>query len=148
MTPENLCVLLEDMRKETEAGKLKWNLEVATSEYRDASAKPTVEADGAVWTVDECYVSYACEFRGNEFSMVTYENIEIAGEKVRSTNMVYLPPIALRIFRLDELAPYAIETSAVLVDKVHRLWEVLLKQYSQKQNNVVMNVHEIEVAES
>ncbi len=145
MTPEMLCIQLEDMRKETEAGKLRWQLEVATTEYQDAAAKPTVEADGEVWTVDECYVSYSCEFRGNEFAMITYENIETAGEKTRSTNLVFLPPIAMRIFRLDELAPYAVETSSVLADRVHRLWEVLLEQYKQNKERIILNVREITV---
>lgn len=112
MTAENLSVLLADMQKETEKGKLKWRLEVATSEYRDPSEKPTAEADGEIWTVDECFVAYSCKFRGSEFSMITYENIETAGEKTRSTNLVFLPPIAMRIFRLEELAPYAVEASA------------------------------------
>ena len=46
MTAENLSVLLEDMRKDTEKNKLKGRLEVATSEYRNPADKPTVEADG------------------------------------------------------------------------------------------------------
>lgn len=145
MKAESLIVLLGDMQKETEKGKVKWRLEVATSEYRERDKKPTVEADGATWVVDECFVAYSCEFRGNEFSMITYENIETAEAKVRSTNLVFMPPVAMRIFRLDELAPYAVETSAVLADRVHRLWETLLNQHKQKPESVVMNVREIEV---
>lgn len=145
MTAENLNVLLGDMQKETEKGKLKWRLEVATSEYRDPAEKPTVEADGETWMVDECYVAYSCVFRGNEFSMITYENIETAGEKTRSTNLVFLPPIAMRMFRLDELAPYAVETSAVLANRIQHLWETLLKMYEENRESVGMLVREIEV---
>ena len=145
MTAENLNVLLGDMQKETEKGKLKWRLEVATSEYRNPAEKPTVEADGETWMVDECYVAYSCVFRGNEFSMITYENIETAGEKTRSTNLVFLPPIAMRMFRLDELAPYAVETSAVLANRIHHLWETLLKMYEENRESVGMLVREIEV---
>jgi hypothetical protein len=146
MTAEALNVMLTDMQKETEKGKLKWRLEVATSEYRDPAEKPTVEADGEIWTVDECYTAYNCEFRGEEFSMITYENIETAGEKTRSTNLVFLPPLAMRIFRLDELAPYAVETSAVLADRIHHLWETLLDMYSKDKNSVGMEVREMEVS--
>ncbi len=147
MTADNLCVALEDMRKDTVNGKIKWHVEVATSEYQEEDEKPVVEADGKTWTVDECYVAYACEFRGNEFSMITYENIEKTENQTRTTNLVFLPPVALRVFRLDELAPYALDTSAVLVEKVHRLWETLLQLYRENRNSVGMNVHEIQVQE-
>lgn len=148
MTAENLSVLLEDMRKDTEKNKLKWRLEVATSEYRNPADKPTVEADGETWMVDECFVAYSCTFRGNDFSMITYENIETAGAAVRTTNLVFLPPIAMRIFRLDELAPYAVETSALLAEQVHALWNTLLEQYRKDSGSVVMDVREIEVKEA
>ncbi len=147
MTTESLCVMLTDMLKETNQGHLKWRLEAATSEYRDEQEKPTVEADGKTWTVDECYVAYSCEFRGKEFSMITYENIEKSGEAVRSINMVFLPPLGVRIFHLGELSSYAVETSAVLVDKVHRLWETLLGMYRDGSKNVTINAREIAVSE-
>lgn len=148
MTPENLSVMLEDMRKETEKKSLKWRLEVATSEYRDPQDKPTVEADGRTWIVDECFVAYSCTFRGNEFSMITYENIETAGSDVRTTNLVFLPPIAMRIFRLDELAPYAVETSEALAGHIHALWNTLLEKYKENSGSVAMDVREIEVKET
>lgn len=145
MTADNLCVMLEDMLKETAAKKIKWRIEMATSEYRKQESKPVVKADEKDWTVDECYVAYSCEFRGNEFSMITYENMERSGELVRTTNLVFLPPVAMRIFRLDELAPYALETSAVLVEKVHRLWETLMNMYRADSGSVGLTVREIEV---
>lgn len=148
MTAENLSILLEDMRKETERKSLKWRLEVATSEYRSPKTKPTVEADGKTWTVDECFVSYNCTFRGNEFSMITYENIETAGNDVRTTNLVFLPPLAMRIFRLDELAPYAVETTESLTAHVHALWNTLLTRYKENSGGVAMDVREIEVKET
>lgn len=147
MTAENLCVLLEDMKKETEKKKVKWRLEIATSEYQDKSSKPTVEADGRTWNVDECFVAYSCEFRGEDFCMISYENMEKCEDEVRSTNLVFLPPIAMRVFQLNELAPYALETSAVLADKVHQLWEMLLQYYREEQNFVTVDIREISVDE-
>ena len=142
MTAENLCVMLTDMLKETKQGHLKWRLETATSEYRDENEKPTVEADGKIWTVDECYVAYSCEFRSNEFSMITYENIEKSGEAVRSINMVFLPPLGVRI-----LSPYAVEASAALIDKVHALWDTLLGMYRDGSKNIAITAREIAVSE-
>lgn len=147
MTADNLCVMIEDMLKETMNRKIKWRLEVATSEYLEQEKKPVVEADGKTWTVDECYVAYYCEFRGKEFSMITYENMEASGEEIRTTNLVFLPPIALRIFHLDELAPYALDTTAPLIQKIHRLWKMLLKMYQEDATSVVFDVREFEVKE-
>lgn len=147
MTADNLCVILEDMIKGTPNRKIKWRVEVATSEYQNQEDKPVVEADGTTWTVDECYVAYYCEFRGKEFSMITYENMECSGETVRTTNLIFLPPIAMRMFRLDELAPYALETTAPLVEKVHRLWTLLLKMYHADASSVAIDVREIVVKE-
>jgi hypothetical protein len=148
MTADNLCVIIEDMLKDTKSRKLKWRLEVATSEYQDKDKKPVVEADGKTWIVDECYVAYYCEFRGKEFSMITYENMESFGETVRTTNLIFLPPIAMRMFHLDELAPYALDATAPLIQKVHRLWEEILKMYQKDATSVGMDVREIEVKES
>lgn len=147
MTADNLSVILEDMLKETANRKIKWRVEVATSEYQNQENKPVVEADGTTWTVDECYVAYCCEFRGNEFSMITYENMEHSGEAMRTTNLIFLPPIAMRVFHLDELAPYALEATAPLVDKIHHLWEMLLKMHQADPNSVVIDAREIAVIE-
>ena len=101
MTAENLCVTLEDMIKETSQEKLKWQVEFATSEYQKEEEKPVVEADGKTWMVDECYTAYSCNFRGADFCMITYENIEKSGEQTRTINLVFLPPVAMRLFALD-----------------------------------------------
>lgn len=91
MTPEFLNSTLEHLYERTKEGKQHWNVEMKTSEYKEESEKPVVEADGKQWVVDECYTAYSCEEHGNEFVMITYENIETCGEEVRSTNMVFLP---------------------------------------------------------
>ena len=145
MTTKNLSILLNDMRKDTQSGKAKWQVEMATSEYMPEEKKPTATADGRTWTVDECYVAYACEYRGEEFVMITYENIEKSGEEVRSTNLVFLPPVAMRMFNLDELAPYAVEAAPQLIEQVHALFTLLLEQYRANQAGVSFTVREIEV---
>lgn len=108
MTPEFLNSTLEHLYERTKEGKQHWNVEMKTSEYKEESEKPVVEADGKQWVVDECYTAYSCEEHGNEFVMITYENIETCGEEVRSTNMVFLPDPNVRYFDLDRLAQYAI----------------------------------------
>ena len=148
MTAENLCVNLEDMIKETTQKKLTWHVEFATSEYQKEEEKPVVEADGKTWTVDECYTAYSCNFRGADFCMITYENIEKSGEQTRTINLVFLPPVAMRLFALDELAPYAVETSAVLVDKIHRLFDLLLSLKREGSDQVILDAREIIVKDT
>ena len=79
MTPEFLNSTLEHLYERTKEGKQHWNVEMKTSEYKEESEKPVVEADGKQWVVDECYTAYSCEEHGNEFVMITYENIEKCG---------------------------------------------------------------------
>ena len=68
MKPEELLQTLVKMVKETETGKLKWRLTVQTTEGNEE--KYTVEEEGNVWIVDECYVSYDCTFQGKEFCKI------------------------------------------------------------------------------
>ena len=147
MTAEVLARTLDEMQKDTQAGKIKWQLEVQTTEYNDKSTKPVAEVDDEKWVVDECYTSFYCKFREMEFCMITYENIETAGEKVRTTNLIFIPPIAIRIFDIDQLAPYAIQTSAVLVAQIRKLWELLLNMYKEDPMSVEMNVNEVNLIE-
>lgn len=144
MTAEELGALIDDMNKDTQAGRLKWRLEVATSEYLPPEKKPVVGADGKQWTVDECYVAYSCTFRKQDFIMITYENIEKSENAIRTTNMVYLPPIAMRVFRLDELSPYAVQTTGALMDKLHRLWNTLLRRSGENPEQVEIDAREIQ----
>lgn len=126
MTPEFLNSTLEHLYERTKEGKQHWNVEMKTSEYKEESEKPVVEADGKQWVVDECYTAYSCEEHGNEFVMITYENIETCGEEVRSTNMVFLPDPNVRYFDLDRLAQYAILPSQKLMETIHQLFTLLL----------------------
>lgn len=46
MTPEFLNSTLEHLYERTKEGKQHWNVEMKTSEYKEESEKPVVEADG------------------------------------------------------------------------------------------------------
>lgn len=82
------------MVKETKKGQIKWKLSCQTTEYNDEAVKPTVTEDGITWTVDECYVSYECTYKGSDFVMITYEMIHAAGDKRQTTNLVFYRRLA------------------------------------------------------
>ena len=60
MTPEFLNSTLEHLYERTKEGKQHWNVEMKTSEYKEKSETPVVEADGNQWVVVECYTAYSC----------------------------------------------------------------------------------------
>lgn len=139
---DELLKQLMDMTKETKAGKLRWEVKCQTTEYNDAASKPQVTEDDILWTVDECYVSYYCEYKGKEFLMITYEMIHTAGDKVKTTNLVFLPPLGIRYFDIHTLLPYAVETSNMLSYQVQTLWTLLLDMYKKNPDSVVLDVSE------
>ena len=139
---EELVKQLTDMTKETKAGKIHWNVICQTTEYNQPENKPTVEEDGITWTVDECYVSYHCEYKGKEFLMITYEMIHIAGDKVKTTNLVFLPPLGVRYFDIHTLLPYSVEASQMLTYQVHNLWMMLMEMYKANPGSVNLDVSE------
>ncbi|MCM1237063.1 MAG: hypothetical protein NC489_43870 [Ruminococcus flavefaciens] len=130
------------MIKATKEGKIDWTVEVQTTETNDAAKKPVEEEDDIKWTVDECYVSFYCKYQGNEFLMITYEMIKNAEKehKVSTMNMVFLPPLTVRLFNLHTLMPYSVEASAVLLEQIHKLWELLLEMYKAKSEHVALDV--------
>lgn len=138
--PEELSKLLNELQKETKDGKIQWDIHMQTTEHNPQSEKPVEEEDGIKWIVDECYVSYYCKYKGEEFLMVTYEMLKTAGDKVTSTNLIFLPPLGIRVFHLNVLLPYSIETSSVLANQVHNLWELLFGMYKNKKNNINLTV--------
>lgn len=91
---DELLKELTDMVKETKKGQIKWKLSCQTTEYNDEAVKPTVTEDGITWTVDECYVSYECTYKGSDFVMITYEMIHTAGDKRQTTNLVFYRRLA------------------------------------------------------
>lgn len=139
---EELLKQLMDMTKDTKAGKIHWDVKCQTTEYNDAANKPQVMEDDILWTVDECYVSYYCEYKGNEFLMITYEMLHTAGDKVKTTNLVFLPPLGIRYFDIHTLLPYAMETSNMLSYQVQTLWSLLLDMYKANPDSVALDVSE------
>jgi hypothetical protein len=139
---EELMRELSDMVKETKAGKLHWNVDCQTTEYNPAEEKPVVEEDGVSWTVDECYVSYFCEYKGQEFLMISYEMIHSAGDKKKTTNLIFLPPLGIRVFDIHTLLPYAVETSQVLAYDVHMLWLTILEEYRKNPDRITLHADE------
>ena len=77
--------------------------------------------------------------------VITYEmlktaNRSIGEQKVKSSNMVFLPPLGMRFFDIHALLPYSIEVSNVLLDAIHRLWVMLLDMYKVDKGSIYLNV--------
>ena len=139
---DELLKQLMDMTKDTKAGKIHWDVKCQTTEYNDPASKPQVMEDDILWTVDECYVSYYCEYKGKEFLMITYEMIHTAGTQTKTTNLVFLPPLGIRYFDIHTLLPYAVETSNMLSYQVQSLWTMLLDMYKANPASVALDVSE------
>lgn len=139
---EELLKQLSEMVKDTKMGKIQWDVKCQTTEYNDPESKPVVEDEDAVWTVDECYVSYYCEYKGKEFLMITYEMIHTAGSQIKTTNLVFLPPLGVRFFDIHTLLPYSVEANNMLTYQIHTLWEMLLEMHKANPNSVALDVTE------
>jgi len=139
---EELLKQLSEMTKDTKMGKIHWDVKCQTTEYNEPEKKPVVEEDGVFWTVDECYVSYHCEYKEKEFLMITYEMIHTAGDVVKTTNLVFLPPLGIRYFDIHTLLPYAVEASNMLSYQIQTLWTMLLDMYKANPSSVTMDVSE------
>ena len=137
---QSLMHELRDMIKDTKAGRLDWKLQCQTTEYDDESEKPTIVEDDIKWTVDECYVSYECEYKGKTFVMISYEMIHSAGDKKNTTNLIFLPPLGIRYFDINVLLPYSVEADKMLVYEVNQLWLTILDMYKNKAENVSLDV--------
>ena len=80
-----------------------------------------------------------------DFCLITYEMLKTANsstgeQKVKSSNMVFLPPLGMRFFDIHALLPYSIEVSNVLLDAIHRLWVMLLDMYKVDKGSIYLNV--------
>ena len=141
MRQEELSRKISELITETKAGKIRWSVEVQTTEANDVSEKPREVEEGTEWTIDECYVSYFCKYRNEEFCMITYELIKTAGDRVTSGNMVFMPPLGVRYFDLRTLLPHSVEASAVLLEQIHQLWVLLLDMYKVDKSSIYLNVN-------
>ena len=106
---EQLVRKVTDMIQKTREGKLHWDIQCQTTEYNDPAKKPVETEEGETWVIDECFVSYHCIDQEKEFLLVSYEQIYTCGEKKKSCNLIFLPPLGIRFFDVDVLAPYAVE---------------------------------------
>lgn len=140
MRQEELSKKITELTNETKAGKLTWRLDVQTTEANEPETKPVEQEDGTAWTLDECYVSYDCNYRGTPFSMITYELIKTAGDKTATSNLVFVPPLGVRCFDLRTLLPHSVEASAVLLEQIHQLWLVLMERYKTNPESVKLTV--------
>ena len=61
---------IQDMMGETKEGRIRWSVEVMTTEANPAEEKPVEHEDGLDWTIDECYVSYYCKYKGKDFVLL------------------------------------------------------------------------------
>ena len=140
MNARQLANSLDDMMKDTKRGHLSWSMQIETTDDLDASLKEKLEKDGMEWLVDECFVEYACTWRGQDFCMISYEHVLTHEDQTRMTCLIFLPPLGMRFFDVAELAPYAVEADAYLTNKVHQLWEMLLNLYRTEPSRCKIRV--------
>ncbi len=131
---------LPDLVKETKENKLQWKIEFQTTEYNDPSEKPTEQIDGKDWLLDECFVSYHCEYKGKGFLLITYEQIASFEDKKKSYNLAFVPPLGNRFFDVDLLAPYAVELDQMLAYEIHMLWLTILEKLKEHSKNITIDV--------
>lgn len=131
---------LPDLVKETKENKLQWKIEFQTTEYNDPSEKPTEQIDGKDWLLDECFVSYHCEYKGKDFLLITYEQIASFEDKKKSYNLAFVPPLGNRFFDVDLLAPYAVELDQMLAYEIHMLWLTILEKLKEHSKNITIDV--------
>ena len=130
---------LPDLVKETKENKLRWKIEFQTTEHNDPSEKPTEQIDGQDWLLDECFVSYHCEYKGKEFLLITYEQIASFEDKKKSYNLAFVPPLGNRFFDVDLLAPYAVELDQMLAYEIHMLWLTILEKLKEHSKNITID---------
>lgn len=143
MKTTELSNLLSKMLKETKNGTLNWKISVQTTEGAEEKYKVTEE--GRTWTVDECYVSFSCHYRGEEFCLITYELMKSNKLETKTINYVFLPPMGVRLFSLHTLLPYSVESDAMLISQVHMLWEELIGLKQQESGQVEFHITEAAV---
>lgn len=137
---EELLRDLTELIRETQEGKVLWDIQYQTSEYNDSASKPAEDENGKKWSVDECFVSYHCPYHDKEFLMISYEQFYTCGEKQKSCNLIFLPPAGVRFFDVDVLASYAVHTDQMLIYSVHMLWLAILEACKKNPESVKLEV--------
>lgn len=140
MNAKQLAATLDEMMKETKRGSLNWKMMIETTDDLDASLKEKVTIDDTEWIVDECFVEYQCTYHRQEFCMISYEHVLTCGDRTQMTCMIYLPPLGMRYFDIERLAPYAIVADAYVSNHVHQLWDMLMALYRTDNSRVQLRV--------
>ncbi len=140
MKPALLANTLEEMIWETKKGHLDWLIELQSTDGLSDSLKHRIVEDDKEWIVDECFISFFCKFRGKDYLMITYEHIKRCGDQVRSDNLVFMPPLNVRYFDVGILSPYIVDANAVLLDRFHQLWMLVMDSYKNKDGHVTMKM--------
>lgn len=147
MQPKALAVQLDDLISLTKKGSQSWEINVQTTELMDDSLKDHIKEDGLVWTIDECYTNFTCKYLGSPFHLISYELIKTSGNKVRSNNLLFMAPDGMRLFQLDFLAPYNVPNSAVLSDKLHTLWLLILEEVRKGNDKIRFDASEPRISD-
>lgn len=140
MKPATLANTLDEMIHETKKGHLNWQIEIQSTDGLADSVKHRITEDEKEWIVDECFISFYCKFRGKDQLMITYEHIKRHGEQTRSDNLIFMPPLNIRYFDVGILSPYIVDANAVLLDKFHQLWLLVMDSYKKKEGHVSFKV--------
>ena len=80
---------IQEMMGETKEGRIRWSVEVMTTEANPAEEKPVEHEDGLDWTIDECYVSYYCRYKGKDFCLITYEMLKTANRSIGEQKAIW-----------------------------------------------------------
>lgn len=140
MKPAVLANTLTDMMKETKKGHLSWQLELQSTDGLEDNVKHRIMEEGKEWVVDECFISYCCKFHGKDYLMITYEHIKRNGTQTRSDNLIFMPPLDIRYFDVGILSAYIVDADAVLLDKFHQLWLLLMEIHKTDAERVSLKI--------
>ncbi len=140
MKPALLASTLEELIQETKKGRINWQIELQSTDGLSDSVKNRVTEDDKEWIVDECFISFYCKHHGKDYLMITYEHIKRHDGQVRSDNLIFMPPLNVRYFDVGILSPYIVDANAVLLDKFHQLWMLVMDSYKKKDGHVSFKV--------
>lgn len=136
---EQLVRKVTDMIQKTREGKLHWDIQCQTTEYNDPAKKPVETEEGETWVIDECFVSYHCMDQEKNFYWFLMSRSTPA-ERKEVLQFDFLPPLGIRFFDVDVLAPYAVEADQMLIYEVHMLWLTVLEQYKKDPQSMELDV--------
>lgn len=140
MKSSALVKTIDELISETKKGHLNWQIELQSTDELDDSKKEHVTQKGMEWVVDECFTSFFCKCRGKEHLMVTYERILRHEAQVHSYNLVFLPPLSIHYFDVGVLSPYIVDADAVLLNRCHQLWTLVMDLYKKRDGHIFLKI--------